>query len=84
MRTALSVILFALLFWLIFIFTVGTFVFFGGAGDSNPFGDAFGLSFLLALSKSPEELVPQEARAAGEAHRAFGSPPGPIWLAFRG
>ena len=49
MRTALSVILFALLFWLIFALTVGTFVFLGGAGDSNPFGDAFGLFFLLAL-----------------------------------
>jgi hypothetical protein len=48
-RTALSVILFALLFWLIFTFTVGTFFFLGGAGDSNPFGDALGLFFLLAL-----------------------------------
>ena len=49
MRTALSVILFALLFWLIFALTVGSFVLLGGASDSNPFGDTFGLFFLLAL-----------------------------------
>jgi hypothetical protein len=47
MRIALSAILFALLFWLIFLFTVGMFIFLGGAGDSNPFGDTFGLFFLL-------------------------------------
>jgi Domain of unknown function (DUF202) len=49
MRHALSVIVFALLFWLIFVFTVGTFIFLGGAGHSNPLGDSFGLLFLLPL-----------------------------------
>jgi hypothetical protein len=49
MRTALSVILFALLFWLIFVFTIGIVVLQGGLGDSNPLGDAFGLLFLLPL-----------------------------------
>jgi hypothetical protein len=49
MRTALSVILFALLFWLIFSLTFGTFVFLGGLGDSNALGDAFGVLFVLPL-----------------------------------
>ena len=49
MRTVLSAILFALLFWLLFSTTVGMFFLAGGAGDSNPFGDAFGLFFLLPI-----------------------------------
>jgi Domain of unknown function (DUF202) len=49
MRTALSAILFALLFWLVFSTAVGMFVLAGGAGDSNPFGDAFGLFFLIPV-----------------------------------
>lgn len=49
MGTALSVILFAVLFWLIFGLTVGTFIFLGGLGDSNFVGDALGLFFLGPL-----------------------------------
>jgi hypothetical protein len=49
MRPALSAILFALLFWLVFSTAVGMFILAGGAGDSNPFGDAFGLVFLLPI-----------------------------------
>jgi hypothetical protein len=49
MRLALSAILFALLFWAVFSITLGMFILAGGAGDSNPLGDAFGLFFLLPL-----------------------------------
>lgn len=49
MRTALTAILFAALFWLVFSIPVGMFILAGGAGDSNPFGDAFGLVFLLPI-----------------------------------
>jgi hypothetical protein len=49
MRTALYAILFALLFWLVFSTAVGMFILAGGAGDSNPFGDASGLFLLLPI-----------------------------------
>ena len=51
-RAALSAILFAVLFWLIFVFTVGTFIFLGGLPDSwysETAGNVLGLLFLLPL-----------------------------------